>query len=104
MAAACSPKTGTRRIIRGQEHRRIRDGSRRETNLTPPRPSAVIGLAARKPVGGKEFAFAGELIDMRYDKVANITHCTYRTPLRDFTLEIDGNSPCEPTHPYPYTF
>jgi hypothetical protein len=53
---------------------------------------------------GKEFAFAGVLIDMRYDKVANITHCTYRTPLRDFTLEIDGNSPCEPTHPYPYTF
>jgi hypothetical protein len=53
---------------------------------------------------GKEFAFAGELIDRRYDKVANITHCTYRTPLRDFTIAFPGNWECEPTHPYPYTF
>jgi hypothetical protein len=45
---------------------------------------------------GKEFAFAGELIDMRYDKVANITHCTYRTPLRDFTIAFPGNWECEP--------
>ena len=53
---------------------------------------------------GEDYAFAGVLIDRRYDEIANITHCIYRTPLRDFTLEIDGNSQCEPTHPYPYTF
>ena len=41
---------------------------------------------------GADYAFAGELIDRRYDEIANITHCIYRTPLRDFTLEIDGNS------------
>jgi len=53
---------------------------------------------------GNEFAFAGELIDRRYDEAANITHCIYRTPLRDFTIEFPGNWECEPTHPYPYAF
>lgn len=64
------------------------------------------GYAAEGAEGshGNEFAFAGELIDRRYDRVASITHCIYRSPLRDFTLEIDGDALCEPTHPYPYTF
>ena len=53
---------------------------------------------------GKEFAFAGVLIDTRYDKAANVTHCTYRTPLRDFTFAFPGIWECEPTHPYPYAF
>ncbi len=85
---------------------------------TPPNPgwfapkddSGAAGAEGGHQAGGaergrgEEFAFAGELIDRRYDKGANIAHCTYRTPLRDFTIAFPGNWECESTHPYPYTF
>jgi hypothetical protein len=75
---------------------------RGESDAAPSESSHRSGGA--ETVRSKEFAFAGEFIDMRYDNVANITHCTYRTPLRDFTIAFPGNWKCEPTHPYPYTF
>ncbi|MGD0642140.1 MAG: hypothetical protein ABSC22_15435 [Roseiarcus sp.] len=52
---------------------------------------------------GQELAFAGVLIDKRYDEVANITHCTYRTPLRDFTIEFPYFEHCPPTFAYPFS-
>ncbi|MGA2495717.1 MAG: hypothetical protein ABSF67_22755 [Roseiarcus sp.] len=94
------------------------DGADHPRTGTPPNPGWFAlkdESDAAEPAGGhrsggaessrgKEFAFAGELIDRRYDKVTNITHCIYRTPLRDFTIAFPGNWECEPTHPYPYTF
>jgi hypothetical protein len=53
---------------------------------------------------GEDYAFAGVLIDKRYDEVANITHCTYRTPLSDFTIEYQSYKQCPQTYSYPYTF
>jgi hypothetical protein len=49
-------------------------------------------------------AFSGVLIDKRYDEVANITHCTYSTPLGTFTLEATGYLACPDTYPAPRSF
>jgi Phage portal protein len=47
-------------------------------------------------------AFAGTLIDSRYDEVMGVTHCTYATPLGTFTLEVQGHFTCPPTAPAPF--
>ena len=49
----------------------------------------------------QEVAFTGILIDSRYDEVANITHCTYSTPLGTFTIEYKGFFSCPETLPVP---
>jgi hypothetical protein len=85
---------------------------------TPPNPGwfapkddfgAVPSEGGRRSGGGErnhgvDYAFAGVLIDKRYDEVANITHCVYRTPLRDFTIEYQSYKQCPQTYAYPYTF
>ncbi|MGO9007594.1 MAG: phage portal protein [Beijerinckiaceae bacterium] len=52
----------------------------------------------------QQLAFSGVLIDKRYDEVANITHCTYSTPLGTFTLEAKGYLACPDTYPAPRSF
>jgi hypothetical protein len=85
---------------------------------TPPNPGwfapkddsgAAPSEGGRRSGGGErnqgvDYAFAGVMIDKRHDEVANITHCTYRTPLSDFTIEYRRYKQCPPTYAYPYTF
>jgi hypothetical protein len=56
------------------------------------------------PNGGSsdQFAFAGVLIDKRYDETLGVTHCTYRTPNGTYTIEYDGYLACPPTTPVPF--
>ena len=49
----------------------------------------------------QQLALAGVLIDKRYDEVAGITHCTYRTPFEVFVTEHDGYYQCKPTYRAP---
>ena len=48
------------------------------------------------------YAFAGVLIDKRYDEALQITHCTYRTPLGTYTIEYNGYFACPSTTPVPF--
>ena len=50
-----------------------------------------------------QYAFAGVLIDKRYDEAIRITHCTYRTPLGTYTIEYNGYFSCPPTTPVPFS-
>lgn len=50
----------------------------------------------------QHLAFAGILIDKRFDEVINITHCTYSTPLGTFTIEHRGYVACPSTYPAPF--
>ena len=50
----------------------------------------------------QKLAFSGTLMDKRYDEVEGITHCTYLTPIRTFTLEVKGHFACPDTHPAPH--
>jgi len=47
------------------------------------------------------YAFAGVLIDQRYDENYKVTHCTYRTPFGTYTFEIPGYVSCPETTPVP---
>ncbi len=47
------------------------------------------------------YAFAGILIDKRYDENINVTHCTYRTPFGTYTHEYDGYVSRPETMPAP---
>jgi hypothetical protein len=47
------------------------------------------------------YAFAGILIDKRYDENINVTHCTYRTPFGTYTHEYNGYVSCPETMPAP---
>ncbi len=48
------------------------------------------------------YAFAGVLIDQRYDETSGVTHCTYRTPLGTYTIEYQGDPrACPSTTPAP---
>jgi hypothetical protein len=85
---------------------------------TPPNagwfaPKTDAGAAAPQPANGdrpsgvktrdgREYALAGVLIDDRYDKASNFTHCTYSTPLGMFTIAYPNYQKCDPTFPYPY--
>ena len=73
-----------------------------ESGAAEPEGDSQSGGAERSR--GEDYAFAGVLIDKRYDEVANITHCTYRTPLSDFTIEYRRYKQCPPTYAYPYIF
>jgi hypothetical protein len=53
------------------------------------------------PSPSDQYAFAGVLIDKRYDEVAGVTHCTYATPFETYTLEVLGHFTCPPTAPAP---
>lgn len=50
---------------------------------------------------GKSVAFAGTLINTRYDETARVTHCTYQTPVGQYTVEVRGYYRCDPTSPAP---
>ena len=71
-----------------------------DSGAAKPESGSQSGGAERSR--GEDYAFAGVLIDKRYDEVANVTHCTYRTPLGDFTIEYPYFEHCTPTHPYPF--
>jgi hypothetical protein len=65
-------------------------------------------LARRKkstdaPFPRSQYAFAGILIDKRYDEVAGLTHCTYATPFETDTFEIKGHFTCPPTAAAPHS-
>ncbi len=56
---------------------------------------APAGAGSSEP--RQRLALAGVLIDKRYDEVAGVTHCTYRTPFEVFVTEHDGYYQCKPT-------
>ncbi len=49
------------------------------------------------PSHGEQLSFAGTLMDRRYDKDLDITHCTYSWYPNTFTIEHHGYYQCEPT-------
>jgi hypothetical protein len=66
-----------------------------------PQGSRVTPSATGVPSTSDQYAFAGILIDKRYDEVAGVTHCTYATPFETYTLEVLGRFTCPPTAPAP---
>lgn len=75
-----------------------KDGDGAGSDAQPEASPAESGPADR----GREYAFAGRLIGRIYSRKYNLTHCTYDTPIEQFTLEWEGNVDCDPTYPYPY--
>lgn len=65
------------------------------------RPMSVTSGSARNPLDSK-VALAGVLAGRAVDHKAEITHCTYSTPLGQFTIEYKLITKCDPTFPYPY--
>ena len=57
--------------------------------------------ASETPGDNSRYAFAGILIDKRYDENINVTHCTYRTPFGTYTHEYKGYVSCPETMPAP---
>jgi hypothetical protein len=51
--------------------------------------------------GNSRCAFAGILIDKRYDENINVTHCTYRTPFGTYPHEYDSYVSCPEAMPAP---
>ncbi len=58
--------------------------------------------ATGSPDGRREYALAGRLVGRIYNRKYWITHCTYDTPIEQFTVEWEGNVDCDLTSPYPY--
>ena len=67
-----------------------------------PREFAPRAPISAQPDNRMQHAFAGVLIDQRYDETSGITHCTYRTPLGTYTIEYQGDPrACPSTTPAP---
>jgi Phage portal protein len=78
--------------------------TRVQVESSTPAASDSPAEQARTPQGStdpisptSQYAFAGILIDKRYDEVAGLTHCTYATPFETCTFEIKGHFTCPPT-------
>jgi hypothetical protein len=68
------------------------------SNYATARPDAGPSVAASD---NSKYAFAGILIDKRYDENINVTHCTYKTPVGTYTHEYSGYVSCPETMPAP---
>ena len=79
------------------------DGAAQRTGQRSSEPRAHVGQhpASETPGDNSRYAFAGTLIDKRYDENINITHCTYRIPRGTFTVEWEGYVSCPETAPAP---
>jgi hypothetical protein len=80
----------------GSPARKPRPTGIQVADLTP----AASGSQVRQDSGAL-YAFAGTLIDSRYDENYNVTHCTYRIPTGTFTIESPGYFHCPETWPVP---
>jgi len=78
------------------------DAAAAARQATPePQPGSHLDSARRALANDSRYAFAGVLIDKRYDENIDITHCTYRTPFGTYTLEYKGYASCPETTPAP---
>jgi hypothetical protein len=73
-------------------------GAGRKPASSPKAPDSTGGRSSHSPAS----ALAGTLIDKRYDENLKLTHCTYRTPLGTYTLEIKGHIPVNQQRPRGY--
>jgi hypothetical protein len=69
-------------------------GETRKPNFTPSREHG-------SPLDNK-IAISGVLVGRMVDHKAEITHCTYSTPLGQFTIEYNFITPCDVTFPAPF--